>query len=240
MTGFAFAFAKKDDLIFVEFFYYAVADDELKEDTDSFIINKSDLQNDTNLNNFYKLSLILTENPSKLLYKERSYLEKSISFPHQLCGWGIRCKKHCVEEEGEGFTDEYDYNFHFREYPSDQFDKFQKAKDKTYNKNSISRYKAVYEETFKAVYEERLYEERVYDIAYDNDYISYYKAIYEGTFDSGNYIDMYIVQEIDKIEKELFNIDVCVQKDIMLCNANILKEVLPEDIVGNIKSIIFM
>jgi hypothetical protein len=197
MTTFAFAFAKKDDIIFVEFFKFSSIDGNLDEDICSFFINKSNLQNNTNLNDFYKLSLILTENPSKLFYQGKCLF---VSCSHH--SWGICCKKHCMEK---GFTDEYDYNFGFTEHPSDKFDRFQKGKGMTYNKHSIS----------------------------------YYKTVYEGTFDSENYIDMYIVQEIDKIEKELFNIDVCVQIDIMRCNANILKEVLPQDLVDNIKSMIF-
>lgn len=41
----------------------------------------------------------------------------------------------------------------------------------------------------------------------------------------------YIVKEIDKIEKELANIDVCVQTDIIRYNVNIMKEVFPKTLM---------
>jgi len=196
MTVFAFAFAKKDDLILVNFFYFTCIDGNLEEDILSFIIKKSDLEINTNLYIFYNLSIILTENISNLVYRKKSLF---LAMPQD--SWGILCRKHCIVK---GFSDEYDYNFGFIEHPSDKFNSFENKKETANNKYSIK----------------------------------YYKSVYERSFNASNYINLYITQEIKKIEKELVNIDYEVQKDIMMCNANIMKEVLPEDIVDKIKLII--
>lgn len=75
-------------------------------------------------------------------------------------------------------------------------------------------------------------------LKYNKKAIKHYKEIYENTFDSEKYVNIYIDQEINKISKELTSIHRDVHKDIMRCNSKILHEVLPEDIVYTINSIL--
>lgn len=110
---------------------------------------------------------------------------------------------------GKCFTDEYYDNYGFSEHPSVIFDKILKKK-----KSSLFKY---------------------------NQYsIKYYKEIYDKdkAFQSYNYLDLYYNYEMNKIEKELGLLEEEVHKEIMQSNVNIIREVLPEDIVDNIKFIL--
>jgi len=194
LNSFAFAFAKQNDIIIVELSYITYINGDLEEDKCTFFMNKSDMEKFKNLNNFYNLSLLLTEDVSKLVYQISSE-------EYSYTSWGISCRHYCGNK---GFVDKYEYNHLYSEHPSLIF---RRIKDKIvlkYNKKAIK----------------------------------YYKEIYENTFDSEKYMNIYIVQEIDKISNELSSIHKDVHKDIMRCNSKILHEVLPVDIVYTINSIL--
>lgn len=198
MNIFVFAFAKQDDMIVTEVFYFSYLDGNLEEDRCKFFVTSDELKTLSQLNNFYNLSLVLTENPNKLVYHEEN-------LSNEFCDhmWGISCRKHCV---GKCFTDEYHNEYGFSEHPAVMFDKINKKKGIQYNKYSIR----------------------------------YYTSVYENTFNWENYMNIYINQEINKIAKELMLVEDDVDKDVMRCNTDILNEVLPEDIVNNIRSILVL
>lgn len=106
------------------------------------------------------------------------------------------------------FTDEYYDNYGFSEHPSVIFEKISKKKKCLLKYNRYS--------------------------------IQYYKEIYDKdmVFNNHNYLDMYYDYEMNKIEKELGLLERDVHNEIMRSNVNIIREVLPEDIVGNIKFIL--
>ena len=68
--------------------------------------------------------------------------------------------------------------------------------------------------------------------------IRYYKKKYEKSFNPFQYMDLFINQEINNIASDLNLIEDDVQKHIMRRNVEIVREVLPDDIVETIKSIV--
>lgn len=198
MNVFAFVFAKQNDIIIVELSYITYINGNLEEDKCTFFMNKSDMKKLKNLNNFYNLSLLLTEDVSKLVCREISSEEYSYT-----C-WGISCRQYC---SNKGFVDKYEYNYSYSEHPSMIF---RGINDKIILKRPNKKT------------------------------IKYYQERYEDTFDSEKYMNIYIDQEINKISKELSSIQKDVHKDIMRCNSKILQEVLPEDIVYTINSILVL
>ena len=191
MITLVFSFAKHNDIVYVEMTYLSYEDGNLMEDLCKFFVNEKQLQYIQKLNQFYQLSLHLSES-NKLIYCDNDNT------------WRIRCRKHLV---GKCFTDYYNEYYGFCEHPSVIFDKILKKKKPIfkYNKYSIKYYKDIYEKSFR----------------YDN-----------------NYLDIYYKYEISKIEKELGLIEETVEKEIMINNIDIIREVLPDDIVYQIKSLL--
>lgn len=198
MSTISFAFAKQNDMILVELFFFSCFDGNLDEDTCKFVMNIAELKKLPKLNDFYNVSLLVTENLQKLTYHE----EGIYVLPEH--SWGISHRKHII---GNSFTDDYYNNYGFSEHPSVTF-------------NNILKMSGIHK--------------------YNNYCIKYYTRVYENTLKAGNYTSLYIDYEINKIAKEIGIIEKDVQNDIMCSNADILTEILPADIVHNIKSILVL
>ena len=190
----AFAFMRLDDIIFVDVFFITYINGEFEENICKFYMNCIDIAKHEMLFNFYKLSLILTENSKKLVYKN-DVKDFFIDF-----NWRIKCRQHYG---GNCFSDKYEYNFgyiiHPIIHPYYKLEHIYNKKNKEINENAIKYYK-----------------------------------IYENLLSKVNCINLYINGEIEKIDKELINVEKNVCKDVLYQNANILNEVLPSDIVNSI------
>ena len=136
MFSIAFSFAEFKGIIYVEILEFSFANGNLEEQLCKFFLYEEEIQYIHTLNEFYKLSLLLTENNKELLFND---IENT---------WEIRSRKHRVKK---CFTEHYYKHYGFSEHPSVKFDKIFKRKKSIlkYNQYSINYYKEIYEKAFQ-------------------------------------------------------------------------------------------
>ena len=190
-----FIFTKYQELLNIDFVIFILNDinDEIFEDKINFFIMFSDLTQFPRLNEYYKMSIILTKNKHKLVYN------KYAVYPDY--NWRILSRFNIDNH----FTETYDYHSGFFEHPGVKFDKIKREGNIHILRNKLN----------------------IYSIQH---YIRKYET--KMSIKPG---ELYIAQELDKIEKDITIIEQEIVVNLINENIKIIGEALPNDITDVIE-----